>query len=763
MSRGAVLRAAGPLLCVALGYYVSGRLGLLLALPPGYATAVWPASGIALAGVLYFGSRAGWGIWLGSFLINVWTALDLRSLTEALLSVLPAALIALGAAVQALAGAALIRRWIGYKNLLTQEMGAVHILLLGGPVACVISASIGVGTLWARDLVPTESFWVNWFTWWIGDSVGVMIFTPLVLVWTVRPITEWLSRQIYATVPLVLGFVLVVALFVSVSHREQARLHADFRGAAAEFRLQLQRDLKDYMDVLHSMQGFHESADTVDRDDFNRFAGRLLAQVPSIRALSWNPRIRTRGQVDDVTVQYIVPVEGNERALGYNVASDAQRADALRRAVERAAPAATAPLRLVQQSARADGILIFIPVYPPELPQASREDRVRNLRGFVAAVSLVEDMLSAALRQIEGRGIQVRVMDRSGPEPLALWALPNASDRSPTDLLESFRLDVGGRVWEVELRVPGAYLVANRSWQTWTLLAAGMLFTGLFGMFLLVVIGRSAVIEQQVTERTAELRQANSMLYRETVRSEQLEAEARRQNQELEASNQELEQFASIASHDLQAPLRNLSAFTGLIEHRLGDKLDPEDRQHFEAIRSGSAHMRGLIEGLLRMSRLGRERLQRVPVSVKQCLDRALTALQEDLRTTDARVESGDLPTVLADATLLSQLFQNLLGNALKFQPKGQRPVIAVSGELHQNEWLFSVRDNGIGVAPEQLNQMFGMFKRLHREEEYAGDGIGLALCRKIVRLHQGRIWAESRPGAGTTIYFTLPASPETA
>ena len=791
MSHRDLLRAAGPSLLLAAAYFVSGRLGLLLAIPPGYATAIWPASGVALAGVLYLGYRVWPGVCLGSFLINIWTSLDTSSAVALLGSLLPAAGIAGGAAVQALVGAALIRRWVGYTNLLTQELKAVQILLIGGPVACTISASIGVGTLWLCGIVPASNALVNWWTWWIGDSVGVLIFTPLLLVWTARPLPVWLSRQFYASVPLVLGFGLVVWLFSYVSQREQARVLADFENSVAEFRQGLGRDSKNYLDALYSVQSFYNSAARIEREGFSTFASRLQERLPGLRALSWNPRVVAADRVafeaaesnagrpgysileksadgslkpasaraEYIPVQFIVPALGNAQALGYDVASEAVRGAALRQAVEAENAAATAPIQLVQGSGDAPGVLVFIPVYLPGTLHGSVEQRRHNLRGCAVAVFEVEKMLAAALTNLKSQGIEIRLFDHTDSNPQPLWQSAPPPDNLRGGLADRFALEIASRTWEAELWVPAAYLLAHRSWQTWTLLATGMLFTSLLGMFLLVVIGRSAVIEDQVTERTSELLRANKKLFDETLRSERLEAEARRQNLELEASNQDLEQFAYIASHDLQAPLRSTSGFAEIIERRLADRLDAETRQFLGLIRDSCQRMQGLIEGLLSLSLLSRERPELATVAVKQSVDHALAALDKDLKSCGAQVQHGDFPVVKGDGRLLTQLFQNLIGNAIKFQPKGRQPKVAIGTEAHPGEWLFSVHDNGIGILSDDVGQLFLTFKRLHRSEDYAGHGIGLALCKKIVRLHQGRIWVESTVGQGTTVYFTLPAA----
>ena len=210
----ASLAVLARIAAVAAGYYLCGRLGLLLAIPPGYATAVWPPSGIALAAVLLWGPRVLPGVWLGSFLVNVGTSLGPHTAASALVP----AVVAGGAAAQAWLGRYLILRFVGYRNLLTQELDAARLLILGGPVACLLNATVR-RQVQLHGSLPTENLRFSWFTWWVGDSIGVMLFAALVLIWAQRPAAVWRGRQLHASLPLVAMFSLVVAVFAYTSSR----------------------------------------------------------------------------------------------------------------------------------------------------------------------------------------------------------------------------------------------------------------------------------------------------------------------------------------------------------------------------------------------------------------------------------------------------------------------------------------------------------------------------------------------------------------
>ena len=230
------------------------------------------------------------------------------------------------------------------------------------------------------------------------------------------------------------------------------------------------------------------------------------------------------------------------------------------------------------------------------------------------------------------------------------------------------------------------------------------------------------------------------------------------QADELKRSNADLEQFAYVASHDLQEPLRMVSGFTGLLKRRYGGKLDADADEYIEFAVSGANRMQSLINDLLSYSRVGREEVAAKAVHAQVALDQALANLQTAIEDRSAMVSCGQLPTVWANDGMLVRLFQNLISNALKFC-KAERPIVRIQAEARGGDWVFSVADNGIGIDPQYKERIFLIFQRLHKQSEYPGTGIGLAVCKRIVERNGGRIWLESEPGKGTTFFFTLPAT----
>ncbi|MEZ4434417.1 MAG: ATP-binding protein [bacterium] len=236
-------------------------------------------------------------------------------------------------------------------------------------------------------------------------------------------------------------------------------------------------------------------------------------------------------------------------------------------------------------------------------------------------------------------------------------------------------------------------------------------------------------------------------------------------NAALQAKNQELADFTYMASHDLQEPLRKLVSFSELLKEDAGDALPQEAREDLAFITDAAERMKGLVNSLLRLSRVGQNRLQIEDVPVADAVAEALDVLSVPIDESGASVRLPEtLPTLPADRALLVQLFQNLIGNAIKFVPAGAAPIIEITAADEEDGWIIGVRDHGIGLDPAQAEQIFVPFRRLHTRNEYKGSGIGLAICRKIVERHGGWIRVESQPGEGAHFRFYLgsgePAPP---
>jgi signal transduction histidine kinase len=249
---------------------------------------------------------------------------------------------------------------------------------------------------------------------------------------------------------------------------------------------------------------------------------------------------------------------------------------------------------------------------------------------------------------------------------------------------------------------------------------------------------------------------------RRAMREKKLRQDHKQAQEELARSNQDLEQFAYVASHDLQEPLRMVATYTQLLAERYRGKLDGDADKYIHYAVDGALRMQKLVQDLLAFSRVGRQGFSLHSVDCNNVLQAAVKNLEVAIQESGAVVEHAQLPAVMADCSQLTQVFQNLIGNAIKFR-SSEPPVIRVSAKATGKEWVFSVSDNGIGIATEHKENVFVIFRRLHTRAEYPGNGIGLSICKKIIEQHGGRIWIESELDHGSNFQFTLPVKPQSS
>ncbi len=336
------------------------------------------------------------------------------------------------------------------------------------------------------------------------------------------------------------------------------------------------------------------------------------------------------------------------------------------------------------------------------------------------------DRLSSGLARLASGGIQVVLLDLSLPDSQGLETLDTVHAKGPgVPIVVLTGLDdvmVGA---EAVKRGAQDYLV--KGFPEGQLVARALCYA----------IERHRMSEELECARLQQLRQQERL------------------NRELEAQNKDLEEFAYVASHDLREPLRKIISFGGLLRRDLGGNLPDRAARDLKFIIEAAERMRRLVEDLLSLSRASRGQADRERFSLDECADAALSALHTTIEETGALIERDPLPELWAERTPITQLYQNLIANALKFVD-GRRPHIRLTARKEGEEWILGVADNGIGINPEYAEQIFSPFQRLNSREEYDGSGIGLAICRKTVERHGGKIWVESDPGVGSHFKFYL-------
>jgi signal transduction histidine kinase len=294
--------------------------------------------------------------------------------------------------------------------------------------------------------------------------------------------------------------------------------------------------------------------------------------------------------------------------------------------------------------------------------------------------------------------------------------------------------------------------------------AGALLIAGSIATILLLLLAYR-IVSQYAADRDraeSEVRKANQKLQEKIGQLDRLnhdlEERVKERTSGLERSNHDLQQFAFVASHDLQEPLRMVSSYLGLLSKACQGKLDPEAEKYVGFAMDGATRMQALIRDLLAYAQISTQAPALTRTRLAEVVSQARYALLASIRETGAEIAIEPLPEVEVDPLKMSLVFQNLLSNAIKFRQPGGKPSIRIEARKDDNEWCISVRDQGIGFDPKYAKKIFGAFQRLHGKDAYPGTGIGLAICSRIIDGHGGRIWAEADPGAGAVFHFTLPA-----
>lgn len=514
-----------------------------MAIPPGYATAVWPGAGIAVAAVLVFGYNIWPGVLIGSIFSNFENSFDTTNAHFMLESIFLMITIGLGASMQALMGGILIRRFVGYPNSLVKERDLILFLTLAGPIGCLIGCSVGVSALLLYGKINPNQFAISMGTWWVGDTIGVLIFLPMTLIFLGEPKKQWRQKWRSTFLPLLSMFLFVMFLFVHARKWEEQRFNSEFAQQTDQFNQALLKNFDRYLEIGHALTAFYQSSDNVDRDEFKTFSHELLTRTPGVLALSWNPIVKKEDiakykkmamddgiqdfeikelnidkqlilsshKQDHVIVFYLEPYDLNKKAIGFDIASTKERNEALIRAKATGKAAATEKVTLIQVVGKRQGLVVYYPVFKANIPIDTEEQRNENIRGYVAAGFEINRMLKEALHGISLGNIRLRIFDESSLEnnqSIFDSDHDHSVDEDRIRITRNEIFDMAGRMWRIEFSISDASMFSYQPWVAWSVLAAGLLFTALLGAFLFTVASSEARSADLVAIRTAELHES---------------------------------------------------------------------------------------------------------------------------------------------------------------------------------------------------------------------------------------------------------------
>jgi signal transduction histidine kinase/CHASE1-domain containing sensor protein/ActR/RegA family two-component response regulator len=755
-------------------YVISGKLGLLLAASPSYASPIFPPAGIAIAAVLIWGRATLPWIVLGSFLLNFWIGCSLGLELDWIF--LSAAGIAAASTLQAAIGGTVLRRAVGDPAGLDSG-GALARFLLLSPLCCVTSATLSLACLSALGAVRNSDLATSWLFRWIGDTLGVLVALPLMFVIAGEPRPLWRSRAVPVALPMLLFFALFVAIFVRVSSWERGESLLEFRLRSQEIVDKIHSGLAEQEIFLEQLERSFSQPAPLSRTDFGHLATNLLRRFPTIQAVKWAPRVelsrrtvfekaqqaelpgfeirevdnsgkrrRAGERVQYYPVTYVSPLTGNEHIVGFDLVSETGRRIVVEEAINAGRVAATPPIRLVQKNGDQPGILLIYAVRAGQNGPGVVAVALRMKTFVTAIVSPLASVLSVKLVDVK----QNKLLYGGVPFPVG------ASYYKDT-------FDSGGRLYRVETAPTASYLAAHRGWQSTAVLVAGVVSTGLLGALLLLSTGYTRGIERVVEERTRDLESINERLQREVQEREQAEV-ALHQAQRMEA----IGQLTGGTAHDFNNLLTVVIGNAELLD----DKSPPDEvLRRAMAIRRAAKQGERLTRQLLAFSR--RQMLRPEPVDLRERTREIAEMLSRSLREDiEIAVELPEnLWPVMVDPAEFELALLNIGVNARDAMPNGGRfrveahnlsfrPGDAASGGLVGDFVAMTLSDTGTGMTPEVRARAFEPY--FTTKKLGLGSGFGLSQVYGFAEQSDGAVQITSEIGRGTSITLFLPRANDT-
>lgn len=751
------IRELALLIFVFLLYFLAGKLSLNLSSIDGYSTPVWPPAGLALGFVLIFGNRVWPALFLGAYFTNTTHLPTSETWIQFLISNPQNITISLGNSTSAILGSYLLKRFSSPTLNIFQANEILIFFILAGPVSAFMSSVIGSLSLFYFKIIYFEFLFQTWITWWMGDSIGIIIFTPLlILIWKWYKGEEKFLRLIIFASATMSTFVFTLSIFFLTRNWEKEFIKYRIKSDGQIISSGIEHGFLENLRVVKALGSFISLTENLNRKKFDQFSKGIMEDSGSVTALSWNPLIRNSSRPhaeknlkkdysdsigisirkdqklirspeneDYVYIRFIYPYSDNKQAIGFNILSDPTRKDALFSATERQDIEITSKINLVQSLKNNLGFLVFSPI-----------NRWDGEFGFATAVIRLTTIIENSIIGNDQNPLCIKIEEVNDPYNIEIFSknCSNIDEKIFSDYFYEHPILIGSHVLNIKTIATKDYFQMNLTNASRFLLIISSLLTGLLGILLLIIMGKEKSIQDIVEKRTFELEKANR------VKSE----------------------FLANMSHEIRTPMNGVLGMLTLLEQT---NIDAEQKDYLDNAEKSVLSLLTIINDILDVSKLENKKLEFIskPTNInKLCKD------VTQLFFADAKKKNLDLQIniigldpnlyVLVDENRLRQILINLIANALKFTFVGS---ISLDVNLSNDKRyiVFTVKDTGIGISEENITRLFDRFVQLEdsRTKKFEGSGLGLYISKQLVHLMGGDIEVQSKVNVGSTFQFTIP------
>ena len=765
-----VLQYSFKFFAVVAGYYVFSLIGLALTIPPGNASPIWPASGIALGALLVLGNQYAPALFVGSLL----KSMHLYGVPSDATGIAVLLITSFGSAFQAVFGVWIINRVVSLPSTLENLTDLLKIMFYGGIVACFVNASISNAALLYAGIISFSDLPFQWYTWWIGDVFGVFVFTPVVmLLFSGQKVS--LRRKLLIAVPVSIIFVIVGILFNTAKLELQKRAYQQMSNTTSQLETSFVKDLATSLNSMQAVESFFNASEYVSADEYKTFTQDMLIQNEGIRSLNWLPKVTNENREDfeeSIRAQgfpayeikrrfemgilkrseekpvyfplaYAEPYASNKVAHGFDVygidpIGINTRTESLDEARDSQEPRATGRLLIVQQEDQY-GFIVYHPVYRTNVSLSTIGHRRENHRGYVSGVFVFPRMLDSLILRAQALDLHIVLKDIDAQQDHQILYDSRTEDHKEgakqsydlSSLIHVIRpVEVAGRQWQLIFIQDATSFSTLFIQEIWIVALAGVLFNSLLSLFLFVITARTENVERMVDQRTADLLQANA----------------------------ELEEFAYRTSHDLRSPLVSSIGVLKLTQEFIENKDFAKVKDSITLVQGSLNKLEMLIQDILLLAKTKNTDEERQIIDFEKMVKTAIVKMThlDNFQRIEIEQDLQFKDPLFLQRSRIVLIVENLLSNAIKYQDiKKEHSFVKISTFADKGYFVFVVEDNGLGIPEKSRDDLFTMFKRFHPRVSF-GSGLGMYMMKKSADIMGGDI-AYEHTGDGSRFTLRVP------